>query len=268
MFQSQLREAINDTLLRKAEAEAFDVLAAQHGYPRPHYIERWAWRRAVLVAAFGRTIRFPTLHAFLEGALAQYATRFTATIAAANPQRVTAPADTFAAKHAGRLMRIPGVGLFKIASYTSSSQVELLPFATAYWDRADWSGIGTTLVIEDAEILAFEVHEPTPAAEEAGVVSPNGIQPAEPALVRVMMHGDVISATPPTYMQDADATRPVGQPKGGAVQEDAAEAGSQVSGPWPLYLVGTSVLREVAAVASRMLVPPGFRVEFRRARTG
>jgi len=268
MFQSQLREAINDTLLHKAEGEAFDALAARHGYPRPHYIERWAWRRRVLAAAFGRTIRFPTLQAFLEGALAQYATRFTATLTPANPQRVTAPSGTFAAKHAGRLLRIPGVGLFKIASYTSSSQVELLPFATAYWDRADWSILGSSLIVEGAEILAFEVHEPTPASDERGVVTPNGIRPGAAALVRVMMHGGVVSATPPTYMQDSGATRPVGQPKGGAGQENAAEEGNQTTGPWPLYLVGTTVLREVAAVASRMLVPPGFRVEFRRARNG
>lgn len=265
---SQLQEAVNDTLLHRAEGLAFDALVAQFGFSRPHYIERWAWRRACLAGVFGRAGTFGCLHAFLEGALAQYSTRFDATLNPANPQRVTAPAGTFAARDASRLMRIPGVGLFRIASYTSSSVVELLPFRTAYWDRADWSTYDVAVTVEDAEILPFEVHEPTATLEDVGVTSANGIRADEPALVRVMLYSEVLSPTPPTYMQDENATRTAGQPLGGHVQEDAAEAGDQVSGPFPIYLVGTTALRDVAEVASRMLLPAGFRLEFRRTTFG
>jgi hypothetical protein len=260
-FTSQLREAVDDTLLRKAEGTAFDRLAARYGYPRPHYIERWAWRRACLAAVFGRAGTFPVLHAFLEGAMAQYATRFDATLNGSAPTRVLAPSGTFGTHCVTRLVRIPGLGLFRIASRSSSQEVELLRFATSYWDAADWSALDGEVTIQGAEILAFEVHEPTPAAPAAG----ESVEAGEPSVVRVMVHGGVLSPVPPTYLQEDAGARPIGQPLGGSIQADASEHGDQVQGPFPIYLVGQTVLREVATIASRMLVPAGFRVEFRRA---
>lgn len=265
---SQLRQAINDTLLTMAEDKRFDKLVRRYGFPRPFYIERAAWRRGCLAAVYGKGASFGCFWAFLEGALSQYAVSFTGSISSANPQRLVASAATFGAQHAGRLVRIPGIGLFRIESYTSSTQVELLAFATGYWDKADWADL-EDMTIEGCEILAFEVHEPTPTLEETGItVATTGITPASPSLARVYLHADVISPTPPTYIQpDADA-RPVGEPYGGHIQEDAAEVGDQTDGPFPLYLVGVNVMPEVVSVVKRMLMAAGYRLEFRRSPLG
>lgn len=265
---SQLRKAINDTLLTMAEDKRFDSLARDSGYPRPFYIERSGWRRGCLAAVYGKGATFGCFFAFLEGVLSQYAVSFTGSISPSNPQRLTASAATFGTQHAGRLVRIPGIGLFRIETYTSSTVVELLPFATGYWDKADWTDLDAT-TIEGCEILAFEVHEPTPTLEETGVtVATTGITPASPSLARVYIHNDVISPTPPTYIQPNAGARPVGEPLGGHIQTDAAEVGDQTDGPFPLYLVGTKVMPEVVAVMKRRLIAAGYQLEFRRSPLG
>lgn len=264
---SQLRQAVQDTLLTHAEGRRFDSLVADYGYRRPYYITRKAWRRACLSAVWGKGCAFGCFFEFLEGALSQYSTTFDASISPSNPQRLTATSSTFIANHIGRLVRLPDVGLFRIASRTSATVVELLAFGTAYWDKADWVelGIESTLQLSGCEILPFVVHEPTPTWEETGLVSANAITAGEPALARVYIFSDTTSSTPPTYLQSDASARPVGQPYGGQLQADAAEVGDPLNnGPHPLYLIGTKIFPELRSVVERMLMPPGFRLEIRR----
>ena len=69
---SQIEIARRDTLLNKADAEAFDDLAMMYGFPRPSWIRVKNWRTAVRVALYGPRGNFQTLRAFVQAALTQY----------------------------------------------------------------------------------------------------------------------------------------------------------------------------------------------------
>lgn len=218
--QSQLREAICDTLLTQAEGTAFDKLVASYGFPRPHYIPRAGWRKAMLACVFGKRGTLGCLQAFLEGALERYAdTGIEVVLDPALPTTLTTT-GAWTDEHVGRLVRVPSYGLYRIISRSSAYVVLLCPIETLHWNGADFSTLAEQVTVADAMVLAFEVQIPTPGPQDP-VPEESAVDPREPAVARVLVWASTLTTVPPTYLLEDGEERDAAQPFGGAILADA-----------------------------------------------
>lgn len=256
---SQLRQAVNDTLLQRAQGDVFDTLVAGYGFPRPYVIDRAAWRLACLNGVFGKAGTFGCVFSFLEEALRDFGTAIQVTLGGVgDPTHIFSAADEFLPGHAGLLIRIPDVGLFRIQETDNDGgRATLVALGTKRWNAGNVAAFDA-VTVHDARILAFECAELVTGPDDVPDVG-------EPSVLRVYLYlASNVNVTPPTYMQADASARPVGQPFGGAMLDDASVPGSQTVGPFPLYLVGSEVLQDVALVITRMLMPAGYRLVFQR----
>ena len=67
---SETEKALRDTLLNLCDDESFDTICQVYGWPRPEWIPRENWRRAIRVATYGPKGTFNTLRAFCQAAFA------------------------------------------------------------------------------------------------------------------------------------------------------------------------------------------------------
>ena len=65
---SETEKAWRDTLLNLCDDESFDIICRVYEWPRPEWIPRENWRRAIRVATYGPKGTFNTLRAFCQAA--------------------------------------------------------------------------------------------------------------------------------------------------------------------------------------------------------
>ena len=290
---SQLRAAWNQTLVNYASGADLDALAALYGLPRPSYISRTAWRRALEAAALGYRGSPNCTQFFLEGALSDYATTLSVVLDPSRPLRLYSPGAEFTQSLVGRLVRIAGRGLFFVegpedvtATVGPNEILTLAPIATAYWDAPDWTSLASPITVE-AEFLAFYLKE-----DQAGAGSDIG---DVSGTLTVMVWPDVIEGVAPTFLlpygsdlgplNPADYPtvvsgaveyapipgpppdpRPPGEPKGGIMLENAAANGNPLTpstGPFPLFLASSTVFSELVLAAANLLPAP-IKIQFYR----
>lgn len=258
---SKTSEAMRDTLVHRAEGTALQTLSALYGLPKPDYASADDWRYALGAVALGPRGTPMASLSFLEGALGHLSQEFTVTVDPAQPVRITAAAATWEQTHVGRLVRLELDGaLYQIVgpqdvSGAGGGYLELAPYRTAYFAGADFSTLSAA-TSTTATILGFRIEEPGPGPDSAEDVG-------EPALYKVIVYGEDIPV-PPTYLQPDAGARPVGEPYGGHLQEDEIEDTSQITGPYPPYLVGVGAFDEIAEMLEVQLAA-GVRAVFRRS---
>ena len=259
-------QAMRDTTCDGASGDDLVSLSRFLSVP---YISGWdepSWQQAMRAFAMGPRSLPGGTWGFLRGAFAFAETDIACTVAAANPTRLTRTAGVFTGEDISRMFEVNGELYFSTGIGGGGAYVTLAPVATSYWSAANWTANASVTATQ----LAFTVEEPTPGPLETGIVDI-----ARPAAVVVRLWLDTVDNVPPTYLQaDGTVVRPVGEPYGGAILEDAFEAGdpSHVGptppvpvggGPFPPYLVGGGTLAELSDVLKASL-PPGFFVYFRR----
>jgi hypothetical protein len=243
---SRLEQAWRDTLIHKAEGDAFDALAEMFNLARPYNWSEAPWREALHAVVYGPRGTPGSMFAFLDAALQEYRTEVAVTIDAAAPQTITSAAP-FDGSLVGKLVRLDGIaeGLYctvgpHTATGGASTTLTLCEWPCGYWYGADWAGLdwppATSTAALTATFLPFQLREPTPGPE----VEPNELLACK---LIILLSGGVANV-PPTYLQPAGGgARPVGQPFGGHVMTSAlTHEGDQVNGPFPIYLMGDSLL--------------------------
>jgi hypothetical protein len=257
---SQVAQAARSTMVAGAEGADFDRVARFYGLPRPAGFSVAAWRRGLREVALGYRGRPGGMFAFLRGVFSDRSEVVPVTVAAANPQRITAVSGTpFEQRHVGRWVVLGDVvhlvvGPEDVAG-AGGTYLELAALGTPAWTGATFLGSAS----HDAEILPFWIEEPTPGP----IDWPNGAEttsPGEPGTLRVVVFADAVSSAPPTYLQSSGEARPVGQPYGGHVQTDAWQRTDTTAGPHALYLSGRAVFGGLR-LALKAMVPPGIAVE-------
>lgn len=207
---SQLRRMINMTLVTHADGAPLDALSRHWGFPRPHFIGAAPWRAFLKVVCYGKRATGTVFFDAVDAALGEYALSLTVQMDPDEPARLYSPSNAFRQDHVGRYIRIPGYGIFRSVgpvsvADVSGSYVDLCPIATRNWQAADWSSLADVTTVEDALILPFEIHEPTPGPGNSTTSTDAGITPGDPAVVRVYVFGGPDSVVPPTYIQSGDA---------------------------------------------------------------
>lgn len=247
---SQLDRAWRSTLVHRAEAEDLDSLADVYGIPRPRAVDRASWRKLLGELALGpRGLPRGTL-AFLVAALDAYHERLAVELRPEQSTRLYAAAGAFEQRHVGRWVLVEGevyriVGPADVAATSAGAWVELCDVKTAYWRAANWS-MRPAPVSAEATVLAFTYETTTPGPIRDDV--PRGTYFGRPANLDVWVWEDRVGRIPPTFLLEAGADRPPGQPLGGHLLEGADVAGDQVHGPFPIYLWDPQVLTPVEKV--------------------
>nr|CAB4128519.1 hypothetical protein UFOVP114_38 [uncultured Caudovirales phage] len=251
---SQIERARRDTLLHKAEGDAFDRLAGLFGVPRLAAFPIKFWRRGLLAVGYGPRGTPGCTHAFLEGVLGALVTpalSFKVKLYPALPQGLGylsgGATSGFTKELTNRLVRVdsPTLGsrLCYVVSPSFNTGPAVKPFVylanvrTGYWDAADWSVImdsdlepGHDYQIATATFLPFYYTEPTPGPIYNGANETKWTYSGDPCTFNVYVDGS-LSDTPPTYLLDNGDARPDGQPYGGAI---LADAGVKGDAPAPL----------------------------------
>jgi hypothetical protein len=247
---SQTEKALRDTVITKASGEWLTRLSRVYGIPRPVAIPEDDWRAALKAAALGPRGTPGVTFDFLQGVLQTYQLEVACTVDPAQPQRLTAASGTpFTQAHVGTFVRIqlegededvwPVYWISGPADIATSGGVwvELVRQSTGQWTGANWVSL-SGVTNATAQVLAFTLREPTPGTDDPASKITAAVQTW---LVIVNLLAAVALGTPPTYLiTPAGDARPVGEPYGGHTQEDEFEGGSQVTGPYPPYLTGTS----------------------------
>lgn len=271
--------AWNEQLPQKAAGPWLDDLAARYGFVRPPYITRKAWRRALFVGA--ESVRGPhnITQGFLEGALSDIAITLTVTLDPSRPSQLVSAAFEFTQDLVMRFVRIEPYGLFRVTGPYDVDDgtmplgiLELCPFATSYWDAADFSALPAQIDVT-AEFLGFDIIE-----NQAG---PTGQLGDTSGTVTVFVYGDVYG-TPPTFLTPPDDLPapdpgdypdppepivpdpgddiPVGMPTPGfLIPDDDAPSGDVA----PIYLASDATLSDLG-VAVKSLLPTGLKVRFKQ----
>ncbi len=290
---SQLRAAWNDTLVNYTGGADLDALASQLGLPRPSYISRTAWRRALEAAGYAQRGDPNITQFFLEGALSDYATTLSVVLDPSRPTQLYSPSAEFTQALVGRFVRIAAYGLFRVggpedvtATVGPNEILDLVAVANPAWDVPDWTTLTAPEAV-DAEFLAF-----FPVENQAG--PPSQALGDESGTLTVYVYPDVLEGVAPTFLLPYDTSigvlnpldypdvvdgiveyevipgnppsvRPVGQPVGGYMLANAETDGEDGddTGPYPLFLASNTVLGEVAA-AMYNLLPTSLKVTFVR----
>lgn len=291
---SLLRSTWNQTLTTHASGEGLDALASQYGLVRPSYISRTAWRRALAAGALGYRGAPNITEWFLEGALSDYSTTVSVVLDPSRPAQLWSPGAAFTQDLVGRLVRVPGWGLYYVAgpedvtlTVGPNEILTLASLATAYWAAPDWSPLAAPVSV-DAEFLPFYLKE-----DQAG--PPEQAQGDESGTLTVCVWPTVLEGVAPTFMQPYDSSigalnpadyptvvsgavesapipgpppdpRPVDEPYGGVMLADAQANGNPLTpttGPFPLFLASDTVFAELATTMANMLPAP-IKVRFYR----
>lgn len=291
---SLLRSTWNQTLTTHASGEGLDVLAAQYGIVRPSYISRESWREALKAGAMGYRGTPNITQFFLEAALYDFSTPLSVVLDPSRPLQLYSSAGEFTQDLVGRLVRVPGWGLYYVAgpedvtlTVGPNEILTLAPVATSYWDAPDWSSLASPVSV-DAVFLPFLVKE-----DQAG---PSTSSPGDVSgTLTVLIWPSVLEGVAPTFMQPYDASigalnpadyptvvsgavesapipgpppnpRPVGEPYGGIMLASAQSNGNPLTpttGPFPLFLASNTVFAELAQTMANMLPAP-IKVRFFR----
>ncbi len=283
MTVSKLRDARNAALVTHASGSQQDFLGSRFGVPRPAFISRTAWRRALLAANGYRGLP-NAAQFFLEGALSDWATKLQVVLDPSRSMQIRSPGAEFTQDLVGRMVRIDGWGLFRVVGPPDVSVapfryeiLDLCEIATASWGVPSWESL-TAPVEVDAEFHAFLIREDQagPRSQTIGDVS---------GTATVYVYPEVAAALPPTFLlpeedidppvEDEEETyplpldpqppddRPADMPLGGILLEDETEdgGGGGPDGPFPIFLADDYVL-EALTESMRAMVALGFKVRF------
>ena len=275
MTISKLRDGINGGLVTHASGRQVDELGARLGVPRPPYITRTAWRRAIAAANSYRT-EPNAFQFFLEGALSDFATTLQVVLDPSRPNRIISPAAEFTQELVGRTVRLDGYGLFRVvgpvdvtATPFRSELLELCELETPSWGAPSWQGLAAPVEVE-AEFHAFLVREDQAGpstqsvGDESGTVTvyvyPEAHTPVPPSFLLPLQDG----LPEPVAEGDLDpqpaSNWPAGVPYGsGLLIDDALIESDDV---WPFFLAADGVMPELVFAMENML-DAGFKVKFR-----
>jgi len=175
-------------------------------------------------------------------------------------------------------------GIYQIVKKVSSTQIKVCPIKSTWWkSEVDLGNTSYSHKIE-VNVLPFKIRERTPGpvgvpvdvdAITSGTVHGDGKLTPEgtPGIVEVLLYADDIpelKAPPGTYMQDrTNLTTAAGAryydtasssfvaapntPVGGQIQSNAFETGSQIVGPYPIYLGGDTIPYGLTEIFNLML---------------
>lgn len=290
---SSLRAAWNDTLVNYTGGADLDALAQTLGIPRPSYLSRTAWRRALEAAAYAYRGAPNITQFFLEGALSDYATTLSVVLDPSRPTQLYSPDAEFTQALVGRFVRIADYGLFRVGgpedvtlTVGPNEILDLVATPTPSWDVPDWTSLEAPITV-DAEFLAFFAVE-----DQAG--PPSQALGDESGTLTVYIYPDVLEGVAPTFLLPYDSSigalnpldyptvvsgaaeyvaipgnppsvRPVGQPIGGYLLANAETDGEDGDGggPFPLFLATSAVFGELVAAMANVLPAP-LKVRFIR----
>lgn len=195
---SRIRSAWNATLFTHSTGKDQDALGAMFGLPRPSTISRAAWRRALLAAGLGYRGEPSCTWFFIEGALSDYAVDLTVVLDPSRPTQLVSPTAEFTQDLVGRFVRLPAYGLFRVQGPEDvdtyySERLDLVPYATSYWQAPDWSTLVAPLEVE-ASFLPFDVRE-----DQRGRGQTVG---DDSGTTTVYLYSDELQGVPPTFMQE------------------------------------------------------------------
>jgi hypothetical protein len=139
---SKIDEVRNETLLNKAQGNAFNRLADYYGFTRPQFISEEAWRKAVIAGMYGARGTLGCVFEFLLGAFDEWV-KFATFEAQAMGLNILNMGDlTVSCTHIGRYVKIKDLvtGVSKIYYTVDSTNLGYLvlnPIGTSYWNAAD-----------------------------------------------------------------------------------------------------------------------------------
>jgi hypothetical protein len=281
---SRLRDARNALLATHVSGTELDDFVRKRGVPRPSFISRTAWRRA-LHAAMGYRGHPNCTQFFLEGALSDWAIKLEVVLDPSRPSQLYSPGAEFTQDLVGRLVRIPSHGLFRVCGPADVDTppfrheiLDLVTVATPEWDVPGWADLDAPVAVE-AEFLAFLIREDQagPRTQSRGDVS---------GTTTVYLYPEVSESVPVTVLfeepevdpeelppepeePDADPVEVDPQPEeigpvelenGGAIVEGGVEA-EPPSGPFPA-IIASDVFDSLEA-ACREVLATGFKLQMR-----
>lgn len=193
---SQTAAAIRATLIQYAEGADLERLSALYGVPMPAGYDPASWREALRAVALGRRGTDQNVFAFLRGAFRYLDRDVSVTVAAANPQRITAVAGagTFDQQDVLRWIEIDGklyrsVGPADVTA-AGGGYLELEAVGNARFSGANWSASET----KTAKLIPFTFACPTPGPGSSA-------SQGRACHVVVTLFGGDLTGTPPSYLQ-------------------------------------------------------------------
>lgn len=266
---SAYREAIEDRLTTHAQGAALDELAGFFRLERPPGYRIDDWRQGVYSVAYGPRGNPGGVHAFLEAVMREWMEEVEIEIRPTSPTRIYSADHSFVQLDVGRLVRIPGHGLFASvcpvtvdggsADANAGAWLDLCPMGMSRWDPARFAV--TRITRATAQLLPFLVCEVGPASDNDG--RPHGGVPCQ---VHLWVYSASLAQTPPHYLQPSAQPRAdlTGSPEGGEILSGVLRSGHPVRGPWPFYISGDG-LRSLRATLDT-LHAPGITTRVYRAR--
>lgn len=238
---NRFRQALNDTLLHRAEGSAFDRLCAAYGFPRPPIIMQEHWRDACISGVFSARGTPGPIFRFLESALGQWieeCSTFTCLALSRNLLEVPlAQSDVLSLQN--RFCRI-GDKLYR-SSVLDGRELTFISANTTMFSAADFTPLSSYTV----SFLPFDLVE-------------------QGAVYKVLIDSGIIGF-PPTYLKaDADEVRGTDEPFGGQLldfdsTDNAERFGDPLGdGPHPIYL-GTDDFPDVLGPAFQAMLVAGVR---------
>lgn len=275
MVISKLRDGINGGLVTHAAGEQIDALGTRLGVPRPPYLTRTAWRRAISAANSYRT-EPNAFQFFLEGALSDFATLLEVVLDPSRPNQIVSPSAEFTQDLVGRTVRLAGYGLFRVvgpadvtATPFRSEILALCEVETPSWQVPSWQDLAAPVEV-GAEFHAFLVREDQAGpstqtvGDESGTVTvyvyPEAHTPVPPSFLLPLQEG----LPEPEEEGDLDpqpaSNWPDGVPYGsGLLVDDTIIESDEV---WPFFLAADGIMPELVFAMENML-DAGFKVKFR-----
>ena len=238
---SQTERARRDTLIKRCDDDRLDRLSRHYGLTRPASYPINAWRNLLINVVYQPRGTLSTLFSALDALFAPWRDQTARNVIIADDGTFTDA--TLTAGHSHRWVRVSNSSttryqwLETVNTTTNTGQLNI--YNTSYWDAWDSAVTGSL------SFLPFVIVE-------------------ERALIRIIIDVTLLE-TPPTYVQNAGATRPTGQPFGGHLLNlldlDAStlDYGDQTRGPFPLYLTGDEA-SGILGDLLRRLIPAGIRV--------
>lgn len=266
-FWSQAEEALRDTLVKKAEGDAFDRMATHHQFPWVKAISEGAWRGALAGMVYDARDTFPVFFATLTKALSDFIENFTdCKFVPAFPSGLLRESG-WPTEYVNRYIRI-GSTIYYSTGVIPGDILLLSPYTTSYWTKADFV-VTEPVEIPLVEVLPFLVWEPSvgptyPGWNEqtySGGVN-NTVQ------VEVWPH---LAFFPETYLQEpteyltadpgvcpidgGDVCTPESMPNGGYLLEtDIEDLEEDYTVAYPVYLGDGDVAPSLRAQFDRLLI--------------
>lgn len=235
---SQIERARRETLISRVDDDRLDYLSRFYGLTRPASYPVDAWRNVLINVVYQPRGTLRTLFTALDALFAPWrdVTEIDVTINADG----TFTDNTLTTAHAHRFVRI-NTGSEYIYSWVetvdeNTHTAQLNVNQCEYWDAWNQSVTGSV------SFIPFFIVETD-------------------AQIKIVLDTVILSA-PPTYLQTAGATRPQSQPYGGHLlnlldlDPNTIDFGSQIEGPFPLYLTGDEA-GGILGDLLRRLIPAG-----------